>query len=179
MSQSGRQQAALQPLIDQLQQDDPLQRERARHQLAAQGEVAVAPLARLLESTSTHVRWEALKTLEAIAAPSSIPILIRAFDDEMPGNRFLAAEGLIAIGEEALPAVLDALVRDAHAGWRREGAHHVLYHYASTDLGPIVRPVLAAMKAHEPDVAVPHAADDARRKLLAGRLAGAQRRESR
>ncbi len=42
------------------------------------------------------------------------------------GIRWLAAEGLIGLGEAGLRPLLEALVHHSDSAWLREGAHHVL-----------------------------------------------------
>jgi len=160
--------AELDQLIERLYDQDDVVRLEARDRVVRLGEAAVEPLVKMLDEPEPRPRWEAIKSLEELASPRSIPALIKALDDEIPGIRYMAAHGLVAIGPEALPPLLMRLVESPHAGWLREGAHHVLYYYASHDeLGPIVQPVLQAMRASQPGIAVPFAAAEARQKLLA------------
>ena len=62
-------------------------------------------------------------------------------------------------GENALQPLLAALLERAQSCWFCEGAHHVCHTLVKKrKLGPILRPVLAALKQSEPEVAVPPAA---------------------
>jgi hypothetical protein len=89
--------------------------------------------------------------------------LVRRLEDERPGIRWLAAEGLMAYGREGLAALLQALVHHSDVVWLREGAHHVIHNLAERDknLHDLLRPVLAAIDDIEPAIEVPPAAQAA------------------
>jgi HEAT repeat protein len=148
MSQSssqGTEDDRIAALIAQLEAKEMQTREDAREKLVALGAPAVEPLAKLLDSSNTHLRWEAVKALEEIGSPEATPALLAALDDDVPEIRFMAGAALIAAGPSALEPLLKQLISHAHTGWLRGGAHHVLYHYANTELREIVHPVLEAM----------------------------------
>ena len=59
-------------------------------------------------------------------------------------------------GPRGLQPLLAALLQRAESCWFCEGAHHVCHTLVKRKrLGPILRPVLAALKESEPEVAVP------------------------
>ena len=65
-------------------------------------------------------------------------------------------EGVAALGRDGLQPLLAALIERAESGWFCEGAHHVCHTLVKRKgLGPIPRPLLAALKKSEPGVAVP------------------------
>jgi len=73
-----------------------------------------------------HIRWEAIKTLSQIAAPESIPVLIKALENDDFDVRWMAAEGLIDIGKQSIKPLLKALSRNEDSNYLLEGAHHIL-----------------------------------------------------
>jgi HEAT repeat protein len=87
--------------------------------------------------------------------------MVRALEDESFGVRWLAAEGLIAMGQAGIPSLLRALMVRSDSPWLRAGAHHVLRSLAENPLHQYLAPVLAALDDVEPTLAVPIAAHDA------------------
>jgi hypothetical protein len=80
--------------------------------------------------------------------------------------RWLAAEGVAALGRDALQPLLAALLEGSKPSWLYEGAHHVCHTLVKRrELGPILRPLLAAVRESEPEVAVPPAAYTALSRL--------------
>lgn len=131
--------------------------------LAAIGSPAVPALVRASHSADWPRRWGAIKTLGQISDPAVLPVLVSALEDERPGIRWLAAEGLIASERAGLPALLQALVHHSDVLWLREGAHHVIHNLAEKDmqLHDLLKPVLAAIDDIEPAIVVPPAAQAA------------------
>jgi hypothetical protein len=144
----------------------PVARRKARKALVAIGKLAVPSLIRLLLHRKPHVRWEAAKALCGIADPLAASALVNALDDRDGDVRWLAAAGLAALGREGLQPLLAALLQRAESCWFCEGAHHVCHTLVRRKkLGPILRPVLAALKESEPGVAAPPAAYTALSRL--------------
>jgi HEAT repeat protein len=165
--------AAVGPLVAALSQDDGLLRERAREALAKFGHLAVAPLTELLTAEEDRTRWEAAKTLAEIADPAAAPALVRALEDENGGVRWLAGEGLIALGKAGLPPLLEALVERSDSVWLRKGAHHVLRSVPTDDgLWAAVAPVLDALEDVQPDIGVIEPAHVALQQLRRPRWQG-------
>jgi HEAT repeat protein len=152
-------------LVTDLGSQDGQVRVRARKSLVAIGGQAVRPLAKILSSKKEWCRWEATKTLGQIGDPSAIQVLVKALEDKMFDVRWLAAEGLIAIGHEALAPLLQVLVEHSDSLWLREGAHHVLHGIYKGDLTEILQPVIAALEGFEPSVETPPAAEKALKVL--------------
>jgi hypothetical protein len=123
------------------------------------GKPAVPSLIPLLSHRKPHVRWEAAKTLCDIADPIAATALVNALDDPDSDVRWVAAEGVTALGREGLEPLLAALLQRAQSIWFCEGAHHVCHALVKKrGLGPILRPVLAALEETEPAIGVPTAA---------------------
>jgi HEAT repeat protein len=158
-------------LISDLASDDGWVRETARLSLVGIGSRAVAALIEALGDPHRRVRWEAAKALEQIANPQAAPALVGALEDKEFSVRWLAAEGLVAIGSEALGPLLRALIERSDSVWLREGAHHVLHdlhNLARRRLGPMLKPLLAALEDLEPTLGVPMAARAALEALKQG-----------
>ena len=153
-------------LVSALASPDPVVRTKAREALVAIGKRTVPSLIRLLSHRKPHVRWEAAKSLCGIADPLAAFALVNALDDRDGDVRWLAAEGLAALGRNALQPLLAALLEGSKPSWLYEGAHRVCHTLVKRKrLGPILRPLLAALKQSEPEVAVPPVAYAALSKL--------------
>ena len=153
-------------LVNDLASYDAVVRTRARRALAGMGKLAVPSLILLLSHAKPHVRWEAAKTLCSIADPIAASALVNALDDHDGDVRWLASEGLAALGRDALQPLLAALLQQSDSIYVLEGARHVCHELAKKRrLAPILRPVLAAMRQSQPEVAVPLAAYAALSKL--------------
>ncbi len=153
--------AAIRALMDTLCDKDTLKRHRARLTLVDIGSLAVPYLIQALEDSHAVEckRWESAKALSDLGDPSAAPALIDVLgQDEQFGIRWLAAEGLIAMGLNGLVPLLNALIQRSDSTWLREGAHHVLRTLAGRGLYVYVAPVLTALEDIEPAVEVPPAA---------------------
>ena len=91
------------------------------------GKPAVPFLIPLLSHRKLQIRWEAAKTLCDIADPIAATALVNALDDSEGDVRWLAAEGLAALGCDGLHPLLAALLERAQSPWLCEGAHHVCH----------------------------------------------------
>jgi hypothetical protein len=94
----------------------------------------------------------------------AVQALVKALEDKMFDVRWLAAEGLISIGREALVPLLRELIEHPDSFWLREGVHHVLHDIYQGD-HKTLRPVLVALESFEPSVEAPLAAEVALKAL--------------
>jgi len=133
------------------------------------GSKAVGPLVKALASPKKYVRWEAAKALGRIGDPAAAQALVAALEDEMFDVRWLAAEGLIAMGRKGLVPLLQELGKHSDSVWLREGAHHIVHDLSLEDLEDVMLPVLTALDAVAPSVEVPFAAKAALDKLIRGK----------
>lgn len=117
----------IQELISCFSSKDRKERENARAALVSIGEPAIAPLLNELGKPDKWARWEAAKALAEMRAVSVAPILVKYLTNEHPDIRWLAAEGLIALGTNSLVPLLTALTHFSGALRLGEGAHHVLH----------------------------------------------------
>ena len=96
-----------------------------------------------------------------IGDPAAVKVLIKALEDEIFDVRWLAAEGIIAIGLPALEPLLQETSKRRDSLWLREGVHRILHGIFSEDIAAIVKPVLKALEEIEASLKVPLAAENA------------------
>lgn len=130
-------------------------RHHARECLVAIGRPAVPALMRALKNRNEDIRWEAAKALSQIGDSRAAVALAGALRDENSGVRWLAAEGLIIMGQDALPALLRALIRQPDADWLRQGAHHIVHDLVKKKGFSEGVPLLAALEGPDPALAAP------------------------
>jgi HEAT repeat protein len=157
--------ARLSTLVSTLRSSDYGERVDARQALEKIGHPAVGPLVELLADPSHQARWEAAKTLVAIADADASPALVEALLDEEFDVRWLAAEALIAIGHDGLEPLLRALEEHPESVWLRQGAHHVLHDLKDPALRELMAPTLDALESLEPEINVIFTAGDLLAKL--------------
>jgi HEAT repeat protein len=148
-------------LIAELGSEDGMVRVRARKSLVSIGHAAIGPLVEALASKREWLRWEAAKTLAQIGDPSATQVLIGMLQDKMFDVRWLAAEGLIHIGNKAIKPLLEAVIKQPDSLWIREGAHHVLHDLPENNFKELLKPVLHALEDVEPSLEVALAAEAA------------------
>lgn len=148
-------------LIAALRSEDGMVREHARTKLVALGRPAATSLIQLLSDDHEQVRWEAAKALSEIRDPSAAEPLVAALEDQRFGTRWVAAEGLIALGRASLLPLLRRLATGEDSTWLREGAHHVFKQLSNKGFFQDVAPVLAALDGFDPSTEVPRAAREA------------------
>ena len=109
------------PLLSDLAGGNPVVRERARETLVAIGKPVVPALIQMLSYRRPLARWEAAKALCGIADPLAATALVNALDDEDDEVRWVAAEGVAALGGYGLAALLAELLERARSSWFRQG----------------------------------------------------------
>lgn len=139
-------------LIVKLGSDDGIEREKARKALVKIGRDSIDLLMELLSHPKHIYRWEAVKTLEEIADPVSIPLLIQALEDDKSDVRWIAAKGLIKLGEHSIKPLLKILEEKSDCVFVLEGAHHVFFDLKENKVLPKDFPIdklLSALKNPE------------------------------
>lgn len=134
-------------------------REGAREALVAMGKPAVKPLLKALANSTEYGRGQAAKALGEIGDVAAVPALVSALEDDKFDVRWLAARALVALGRDALPALLQALVERPHSTWLREGAHHILHDEGYETWHKQLAPVMKALEGYAPADALPDAAE--------------------
>lgn len=117
---------SLKILLENLSNSDGLVRRSAREILVRFGVGVIDYLGQLIEAPKYITRWEAVKSLAEIHNPLSIPWLIKALEDESDDIRWLAAEGLISLGKEAVEPVLKRLIEKYPSLNTKEAITHIL-----------------------------------------------------
>lgn len=117
----------IQKLLKTLVSDDGMERKKAREKLVEKGENVIDYLIELLYHPKHIYRWEALKTMEEIGDPLSIPMFIEALEDDESDIRWIAAEGLIKLGLQSVTPLLKIVIEKLDSIFILSGAHHVLY----------------------------------------------------
>jgi HEAT repeat protein len=151
-----------QSLIKELSNTDGSIRMQARETLTCIGRPALIELLKSLSTSTIQLRWEIIKVLEDISDPTTIPILVEQLKYDHAGIRWAAANALIGMGRESIPALLEALRQDFDSVWLRQSAHHIL-HVLKDDgkLYEAEEKVFEALEGVEPSAAVPWAAERA------------------
>ena len=146
-------------LIEHLSASDGSTRMQAREALGCIGLPAVTELIHALSAANVQLRWEIIKVLEFIQDPTTVPILVEQLRDEHAGIRWAAANALVGLKRDAIPAILNALVRDFDSLALRQAAHHIL-HVLKDDgkLTDAELKVYEALQDVEPSASVPWAA---------------------
>ena len=152
-------------LISDLNSRNGFERIRARQSLVRIGSKTVGGLIQALSSKEDLKRWEAAKALTKIGDSSATEALIKALIDNNFDIRWLAAEGLISIGEPALEPLLHELIKNPDSERLREGAHHVFHDLNNEKLKALLGPVLHALDDIEAHMEVPLAAESALNSL--------------
>jgi len=152
-------------LARELRDSDSLVRERARHALVALGRSAVPLLVEALFDSHDYARREAARALGKIHDASSAPALVKALEDELPGVRWLAGEGLVALGRDGLRPLLNALMLRADSVRLRQGAHQITHALNAVSEDAIVTVLMAALDGPDPVTALPVAAFKALKEL--------------
>lgn len=159
----------LDSLLVMLSDTDGMIRQSARESLVGMGGMAVMPLTRALQnSTSDQVRWEAAKALGALGDARSIQSLVKALEDKDSDVVWLAAEALSSFGRTAWPTLLKALIIEGtESPTLRQAAHHVFANQKEGGFHDSVVILLSALEAGKLPEAAPIAAIEFLKQLNA------------
>ncbi len=156
----------IETLLVQLESKIGSERQQARRTLVRIGKPAIPFLVDLLSSPKEHLRWEACKALGSIEDSSTVEPLVEALRDDSMEVRWLAAEGLIALGQDALTGLLRALEAHFNSVYLLEGTHHVLHALEKQNvLNRKTLAVLDSLRYLEPKISVGVAASQALESL--------------
>ncbi|HEY6906553.1 MAG TPA: HEAT repeat domain-containing protein, partial [Ignavibacteriaceae bacterium] len=117
---------SIEELVKDLANPDGIVRQKARYTLVKMGDPVLDHLIELQGSVKHLARWEAVKAISEIGSRHSIPLLIKALDDDEFDVRWLAAEGLIEIGYSSVYPLLKSFISNKDSIHMKEGVHHVL-----------------------------------------------------
>ena len=125
---------SLKILLENLSNTDGLVRRSARDVLVRLGANVIGFLGQLIEAPKYITRWESVKSLAEMHNPLAIPWLMNALEDESDDIRWLAAEGLIALGKDSVEPVLKRLIEKYPSIETREAEKHILKVLQSRDI---------------------------------------------
>jgi HEAT repeat protein len=153
-------------LIEVLKSKDGIARQNARIALVKIGEPTLDALITAFEVKKDPLHWEVAKALSQIGTAKAAQTLVDALEDQEFSVRWMAAEGLINIGEDGLIPLLKALRKRTDSIWLREGAHHVIHDLVTQKLvsetaQECLIPVLDALNHFEAVIQTNTAADRA------------------
>ena len=157
-------QTAIESLVSVFSSVDESIRQSVRWSLVNIGEDTIPALAEALRRGNRNARWESAKTLGEIGSPLTAPALVEGLQDDVFDIRWLASNGLIALGIRGLEPLMEALIENPDSPRLRECAHHVVRVLAETDLQEMLAPLKAALDDSKADVR--EAAACVREKLI-------------
>ncbi len=156
-------------LMDMLANKDGATRQKARKSLVALGKPAVFSLIRALQNSKVdHVRWEAVKTLDAIGDIRAIPQYVNALEDTDSDVAWLAAEALRRFKKFAWLPLSRALIKSgSDSAVLRQGAHHILKNQKEDGFDDLLAILSKALESNSAEESTPLAASDILKRMKA------------
>lgn len=114
-------------LLEHLSDKNGFEREQARSELVKMGEVVVPLLTELTDAPTHILRWESMKGLAEMGLPSLTNFFIEKLENDESDMRWIAAEGLIKIGQPAVRPLLKALIEKSDSVFLLSGSHHIIH----------------------------------------------------
>ncbi len=152
----------IQELIHQIKYANNNVRIQVRAILSCIGRPAIPELVNALENAEPLLRWNIIKILETIRDPSAVPALVGQLKIENADVRWAAANALIGMRREAIPALLETLTHDYASLPLRQSIHHVFHVFKDRGLlNEAELKVYNALDNIEPTVIVPWVAKNA------------------
>jgi HEAT repeat protein len=157
----------LQSLMDMLASKDGVIWQNARRSLVTLGKPAVVSLTRTLQDSKVnHVRWEVVKTLDAIGDTRAIPQFVSALEDTDPDVAWLAGEALRKLKMVAWPPLLRALIeRGTNSAVLRQGAHHVFKNQKKDGYDDLLATLTKALESTSAEESTPLVASDILKRM--------------
>ncbi len=157
--------------IRKLGAEDAQERTRAREALESIGRPATWHLIQAAVPRGKRTRREALKGLVNLADPAATDLFVELLEDEDSDCRWLAAEGLAALGEAGLQRALEILIAFPRTDHLLRSLHHVLSSLKKAGYEEVAAPVLRAFRGEVPETRLPTAAHAALNALRRARHA--------
>jgi HEAT repeat protein len=151
----------IQRLVSDLGSMNDHVRLNARRQLIHIGKPAESALINVLQHANHLMRWGAVKALTEIGDPATAPVFVQVLEDDVFDIRWIASEGIIALGISGLKPLLQALIDHPEIPSLREGARHVVHVLSQMGMSVILDPLKDALESIHPATTVPPAADHA------------------
>jgi hypothetical protein len=120
--------ATIEALINDLGSKDGIVRQKARNALVQIGLPAMESLTVAFETKkNAYAHWEAAKAISTIGGPEAVSPLLHALADDDFSIRWIATEGLIAVGGIALESLAKVLVSEETPPFFYESSHHFIH----------------------------------------------------
>ena len=120
--------ATIEALINDLGSKDGIVRQKARNALVQIGLPAMESLTVAFETKKNiYAHWEAAKAISTIGGPEAVRPLLHALADDDFSIRWIATEGLIAVGSIALESLAKVLVSEENPPFFYESSHHFIH----------------------------------------------------
>ena len=153
-------------LIADLGSSEGMVRQRARQALVEKGENVVDDLIEAFKEKKEPLHFEAAKALSKIGSKKAIQTFIEALEDEEFSIRWVAVEGLIGIGNDAIKPLLILLEHHSDTILIRDGVHHVVFDLVSRNIvdektRKILQSVIDSYHHLEAEMFIPVAAKNA------------------
>jgi hypothetical protein len=119
-------------LVNDLGSKDGIVRQKARNALVQIGLPAMESLIVAFETKkNAYAHWEAAKAISTIGGPEAVRPLLHALSDDDFSIRWIATEGLIAVGGIALESLAKVLVLEETPPFFYESSHHFIHDLVS------------------------------------------------
>jgi hypothetical protein len=127
-NQQPEDQAMITALVNDLGSKDGIVRQKARNALVQIGLPAMESLTVAFETKkNAYAHWEAAKAISTIGGPEAVRPLLHALADEDFSIRWIATEGLVAVGGIALESLAKFLVSEETPPFFYESSHHFIH----------------------------------------------------
>jgi hypothetical protein len=124
--------ATITDLVNDLGSKNGIVRQKARNALVKIGLPAMKALTVAFETKkNAYAHWEAAKAISAIGGPEAVSPLLQALSDDDFSIRWIATEGLVAVGGIALEPLTKVLVSEETPPFFYESAHHFIHDLVS------------------------------------------------
>lgn len=143
----------IQKLIIKLEDENGIEREKAREQLVKIGKKSIPFLLELTDSSKHILRWESIKALSEMDNKSLIPLFISKLMQDDSGIRWIAAEALSKIGSHAIIPLLETVLDNTDSVFLLSGAHHIIHNLMLNEKIPAkfnAREILPLLKSVTP-----------------------------
>ena len=147
-------------LIQALGDTDSKLRVIARELLVEMGPKVISEVAKVLDGKNDTAKYEAVKCLADIAHPSTAKALASMLDFKEGDIRWIAADGLVELGNAGIEPLLRKLTTDPDSANLRRAVLHALVRLSRrSDLIVELTPVIEALNGPSPASTAPVAAE--------------------
>jgi HEAT repeat protein len=121
--------------------------QEARLGLSKLGSITEVAWQVALGHSDPHIRWHAARGLVEIGNLKGIAILADALGDENSSVRWVSSDLLARVGVQAVPSILDIIVRKPFSDECRQSAHHALISMKTYRAQECLKPLVSALSS--------------------------------